>query len=82
MGKRQSADCLSICGADQDGFSQLAVDVVSAVLDGNHTAVSLMGDHGDRFTGVTAQRKQEGVQLFVVGFDPLNDVRFSFLCVS
>ena len=65
---------------NDNGLRQLVVDVVSAVLDGNGAAASAAGDHRDRLAAVAAQGKQKSVQLFIVGFDPLNDVFFSDLC--
>ncbi len=66
--------------SDDDSLSQLIVDVISAILDGNRTATSTAGNHRNRLTAVTAQREQEGVQLFIIGLDPLNDIFFSFFC--
>ena len=57
------------------------VDVVSAVLDGYDAAVLQVGNHGDGFAAVTAKGKQEGIQLLVIGFDLLNDIFRSLLCV-
>ena len=70
-----------IIWSDNNCLRQLIVDVVSAVLDGNCTAVLPPCDNGDRFTAVTAQRKQKCIQLFIISFDPLNNVLFAFLCM-
>ena len=67
-------------GSDDDGLRQLRVDVITGVLDGNDAAAFQMGDDSDGLTAVTAKRKQKRVQLFVIGFDPLNDVLLANLC--
>ena len=59
-------------------LSQLIIDVISAILDGYSTAVPAAGHYGDRLTTVAAQREQESVELFVIGFDGADDVFLSF----
>ena len=44
-----------------DGFGQLGVHVVPAVLDGDHAAALPVGDDGDGLATETAQGKQETV---------------------
>ena len=57
-----------------DCFRQLIVDIVSAILDGNGAAVTATGHNGDGLTGIAAQRKQESIELIVIGFDGFYDV--------
>lgn len=66
--------------SDHDRLSQLIIDVVPAVLDRHRAAALSAGNYRDRFTAVAAQREQKRVQLFIICFDPLNDVFFAFLC--
>ena len=60
-------------------FSQLAVNIIAAILDGNGHVSSAAGYHSDRFATIAAQRKQECVEVFVICVDTLNDVFLSFL---
>jgi len=53
---------------DHNWFRKLIVDIVSSVLDGNDTASLEMTDDGDLLTAVAAERKQKGIEFFVVGF--------------
>ena len=66
---------------NQDGGSQLVVDVVPAVLDGDHTAAPAAGDDRDGFAAVAAQRKQKRVQLLILGDDVPDDVFLAFQSV-
>ena len=68
--------------SNDDCLSQLAVNVISAVLDRNSTAVLTVRHYGDRFAAVAAQRKQKCVQILVICFDSLYNIFFSFNCVS
>ena len=72
----------AILSSDNDRLSQLIVDAVSCVFDGDHAAASAAGDHGDGLAAVAAQREEERVEFFVVGQDLLNDVFFTFFGVS
>ena len=67
--------------SNKNGFSQLIVDVVPGILDGHGAAAFAMGNDGNGFAGVTAQREQKGVKLLIVGEDVTNDVFSSFFCV-
>ena len=60
-----------------NGSSQLVVDGVSAVLDGDGAAALAPGYYGDGFTAVAAQRKQKRIEFLVVGFDTADDIFFS-----
>ena len=66
--------------SDDDGFCQLIVDVVSAVLDGYRAAAFAMGDYRNRFAAVTSEGKQKCIQFLVIGFDCLDDVFLAFHC--
>jgi len=61
-----------------DRFRQLIVNIVTAILDRYRTAAFPMCDYCDRFTAVAAQREKEGIQFFIIGFDFLDNVFFSF----
>ena len=63
---------------DDDRFSQLIVNVVSAILDGNGAATSSAGNHRYGFTCIAAKGKQKRIEFFVISFDPLNDVLLAF----
>ena len=66
--------------SDQNGLSQLLVDVVSAILDGDDTTTPLVGDYSDGLAAVAAQGKKKAVQILVIGVDALDDVFLAFLC--
>ena len=63
---------------DQNGCRQFIVDIVSAILDGNSTATSAAGHHGDGLSAVTAQREQKCIQFLIIGVNALNDVFLTF----
>jgi hypothetical protein len=63
---------------DDDRLSQLIVNVVSAILDGNGAATLATGDHSDWFATVAAKRQQKRLERFIISFDPLNDVLLAF----
>ena len=65
--------------SDKNRFRKLIVDTVSAVLDGYDTAASAARDYRDRFPAVTAEREQKGIQFFIIGFDPPNDIFPSYI---
>ncbi len=65
--------------SDDDGFSQLLIDIVPAVFNGNGTVILASGYYGNGFTAVAAEGEQKSVQFFVISFDPLNDILFAFL---
>ena len=67
---------------DHDSFGELVIDIVSAILDGHGAAALEMAYHSDRLAAVASKGKQKAVQLFIISFDPLNDVFFSVLCVQ
>ena len=78
-GEKAPADCRNRSRrSDHNGFCQLIVNGIAAVLDGNDTGALLTGDDGDGFAAVASQREQECVQFLIIGFDPLNDVFFAF----
>ena len=79
---KQAADLPIRCALSNDNcLSQLVVDVVASVFDGNGTAASAAGNNGDGLAAVAAQGEQETVQLRVAGVDAGNDVFFSeFSC--
>ena len=81
--KKQSAKLRSSFAkaSDDDGLGQGLVDAVSGVLDGDGAAAALVGDNGDGFAAVAAQREQKGVQLVIVRIDGQNDIFLSFLCL-
>ena len=64
---------------NDDGFRQLIVDVVSAILDGHGTTATPPGYHSNRLAAVAAKGKQECVQFLIVGLDGANDVFNSLL---
>lgn len=64
--------------SNDDRFSQLIVNIVSAVLDGYCASTSPAGHHSDGFAGIAAKRKQKRIEIFVVRFDPLNDIFSAF----
>ena len=68
--------------SDYNSFRQLVVNAVASVFYGNYTSASAAGYDGDLFTAVTAERKQKGIKLFVIGFDSLNYIFAAFLCTS
>ena len=53
---------------------QLAVNIISAVLDGNGAVAPAAGYDSDWLTTVAAQREQKGVKLFIIGFNAGDDV--------
>ena len=61
-------------------FSQFRVDAVSAILYGYYAAAPTAGYHRDRFATIAAQGEQKRIEFFVIGFDPLDDIFFAFLC--
>ena len=61
-----------------NGFSQLGIDGVSPVLDGDCASALAVSDHRDRLPYITAQRKQECIQLLIVGLDPEDNILFTF----
>ena len=65
--------------SDQYCLSELMVDIVSAVLDGDYAAFLQMRNDGYRLTLVASEREQEGVELLVVGLDALDNVFLAFL---
>ena len=60
-----------------NGFCQLAVNIIPAVLDSYYAISPLPGDHSDGFAGVAAKGKQKGIELFVIRFDPLYQTLFA-----
>ena len=63
-----------------NGLLQLLVDAVSSVLYRDSAAAPAAGNHRDRLTAVAAKGEQKGVQLFILGVDPLNGVYLAFFC--
>ena len=65
-----------LCGdaLDLDGRGQLVVDIVAAILDGNHAAALEVGYHGHRLSHIATQRKKESIQLLIVRIDLLDDI--------
>ena len=57
-----------------DGRGQLVVDIVAAILDGNHAAALEVGYHGHRLSHIATQRKKESIQLLIVRIDLLDDI--------
>ena len=55
------------------------VDIVSAVLDGDYTAVLQVRDDCDGLARVASKGEQKGVELLVIGLDALDDVLLAFL---
>ena len=68
--------------SDDNGLRQLLVDVIAAVLDGDHAAASAPGDNGNGFAAVAAQGEEEGIELFIVGVDAPDDIFGTKLCVA
>ena len=68
--------------SDDNGLRQLLVDVVAAILDGDHAAASAPGDNGNGFAAVAAQGEEEGIELFIVGVDAPDDIFGTKLCVA
>lgn len=66
--------------SDDYRFCQLIIDVISAVLDGDHTAAFQMGDDCYRLAAVAAEGKKEGLQLLVISFYPLNYIFLAYYC--
>ena len=60
--------------SDADCLRQRVVDAVSAILNGNDTAVAAMGHNGDALSLVATERKEEGVKLLIVRFDRFDDI--------
>ena len=63
-----------------NGSCQLIVDAVSAVLNGDHTGASAAGDHGNGLPSVAAQRKQEGIQFFILCGNVVHHIFSTQLC--
>ena len=70
---------LSATYLNQNCLCQLIIDIISSILDGNHTSASAAGDHSDGLATVAAQGKQKAVQLLVVGLDLPNNIFYSDL---
>ena len=66
---RESAVCPPITKLNNDCLSQLVVDIVSAVLNGNGTTSASAGNNCNGFAAVAAQGEQERIEIFVVGLD-------------
>ena len=64
---------------NRDRFRQLIIHVISAVLDGNSTAAPSAGNDRNRFSAVAAQGKEKGVEGFVAGTDPVDQIFFAQL---
>jgi len=79
MVKRQSADCPLLFSSDEDSCSQLIIDIVSAVFDGNGATAPSAGDHRNGLAAVAPQREQKGIQLFVIGLDGPDNIFFAKL---
>ena len=76
--KANSGFPLCRCLRNDNGLSQLIVDIVSAVLDGHGAVVLPAGHHGDGFAAVAAKGEQERIKFFIIGFDALDDVLLTF----
>ena len=76
MDKENQGD--SLWRSDDDGRRQLIVDTVSSVLYRDGAASTPAGNHRDGLAAVTPQGKQEGIQLFVLRFNPRNGVLLAF----
>ena len=61
-----------------DSLSQLIINVVSAIFNGDYTTTTLAGDHSDRLTCLASQRKEKRVQILVIGFNARNDIFLAF----
>ena len=83
MGKKSDPrDHFSLLSLNNNGCRQLFIDAVAAILDGEHTAAPTPGNNRHRLAAVTAKGKEKGIQVFVIGFDALDDVFPAFRCCS
>ena len=55
------------------------IDGVASVTDGDHAGVFQVTHYGNGLAAVTAERKEESVELFVIGVDAVDDIRMAFL---
>ena len=65
---------------DGDRLSQLSVDIISAVLDGDGAATPATGNYGNGLSAIAAEGEQKGQKLFIVGVDRLDDIFLTFFC--
>ena len=76
---KQRADA-PLCQKSYDnGFGQLIVNVIPAVLNGYGTTALADCNNSDRLTAVTTKRKQKSIKLFIISFNTRNNIFFSFL---
>ena len=68
--------------SNKDSVCKIVVYVVSAVLDGNDAAAFPTLYDRNGLTAEATEREEEGVKLRIIGFDSLDYVFFSFLCVK
>jgi len=68
--------------SDQNCLSQLVVDIVPSVLDGDDQTALAFGNDRDRFAAVTAKGEQKRVKLLVVRLNGADDILLTFVCFS
>jgi hypothetical protein len=62
--------------------SQVLVNIVSAVLDGNYTTASTVLYNRNSFTAEATEREQKRIKLFVIGLNSLDNVFLSLFSVA
>ncbi len=63
---------------NDDCFRKLVINVVSAVFYCNIAAFFKVGNNRNRLAAVTAEREEECIEFFIVGFNSLDDIFFAF----
>ena len=59
----------------------MLVNVVSAVLHGDHATASAALYHTDGFTAVAAKGEQERIEFLIIGLDGADDVLLPNFCL-
>jgi hypothetical protein len=65
-------------GSNENGFSQLIIDVIASVFDGHSAAALPAGYHSNGFSAIATQREKEGVQLLIIGFNATDNIFLAF----
>ena len=67
--------------SDDNCRSQIPIDVIPGIFNGNHAALLQVRHYCDRLPAVAAERKEKSVEFFVISLNSFDDVLLTFLYI-
>ena len=67
---------------DFNELGQLIVDIIPAIPNCHRASAPAAAHHGNRFSAKAPQRKQEAIQLFILGLHRRNDIFLTLYCLQ